>query len=407
MRLFEFKAWVFAALFVIIGTGRGFADEKQQAKQKLKEGVAQVKRGNHLAALTAFEASYSLDPKPQVLIKIGMAEKALSRYVEAIQTFERFLNTAGPEIKEAQKKTAEDALAELAQLVGSLRVEGAPFGAQVQIDGQAVATTPFDVPLKINPGQHRLRVALDGYSELDTTIDVESGKEIRIEAALKPSMTILKVDCVEESGVVYVDGQAVGGCPFEGEIEPGEHDVKIEAPDKQPFERRVSGAPGGVVNLGVMLGSVTAPPPAAIVPESRAALPEEPPPSPRSNPTIRIAGWAALGLGVVSVGIGGFFAYKYTDDKSSAESIYNDAVEAREQQNQILFQELYVSYGLAREKFEDHDKPRDVAGMGIGLGLGAALMGTGAVLLLLDKDEEGSGKSVAVFPAPGGLVMVF
>lgn len=65
-----------------------------------------------------------------------------------------------------------------------LYVQSSPAGAEVYLDGQLVTTTPFQLS-EITPGQHTIRIELQGYRTWSSLISVEPGARIRIAAALE------------------------------------------------------------------------------------------------------------------------------------------------------------------------------------------------------------------------------
>src|SRR5206468_2345896 len=61
----------------------------------------------------------------------------------------------------------------------ALVIEGAPPGAQIFVDDQLTASTDLEGQAKIStlaPGQHRLRLRLNGYEDYDQGIDLSAGQ---------------------------------------------------------------------------------------------------------------------------------------------------------------------------------------------------------------------------------------
>src|SRR6185503_20787563 len=69
----------------------------EEAKRHFEQGVALFNDGNYSAALAEFEAAYKTRPAPAVLYNIGLTQKALFRYPEAIDSLTRYL-AALPEL---------------------------------------------------------------------------------------------------------------------------------------------------------------------------------------------------------------------------------------------------------------------------------------------------------------------
>lgn len=62
-----------------------------------------------------------------------------------------------------------------AENMGSVNVQSNPGPASVYADGNFVGNTPAS--LKLSPGEHHLRVAMDGYKEWTQTVTVQTGAE--------------------------------------------------------------------------------------------------------------------------------------------------------------------------------------------------------------------------------------
>src|SRR5713226_5703762 len=70
-----------------------------------------------------------------------------------------------------------------------LEIEDAPPGAQIFVDDQLTASTNLEGQAKIAtlaPGQHRLRLTLNGYQEYDQGIDLLAGQTSTVVAKLEP-----------------------------------------------------------------------------------------------------------------------------------------------------------------------------------------------------------------------------
>src|SRR5688500_11122356 len=69
------------------------ADDKntEEAKRHFKQGVALYNDGNFGAALAEFEQANKLRPSPAVLYNIGLTQKALFRYNDAIDSLNEYI----------------------------------------------------------------------------------------------------------------------------------------------------------------------------------------------------------------------------------------------------------------------------------------------------------------------------
>lgn len=345
------------------------ADDKSLAKAKFKEGMAAIEAENYPAALAAFEESYELVPKVAILFNIAMCEKALFRYADSIKTFRRFLSEGASENKPQLVSQAERALTELLKLVGILRFEEAPAGAEVSVDGKVVGKTPFREGLLLDPGQHSVRVEKDGFKPLKTDVTVASGAEIPLRAKLTKVTAWIKVECATEGAEVEIDGETVGGCPFEGEVEPGVHDVAVAGPGMDDFSRQVDIKQGDSVTVAV--GGVPGGEGPADEGGSRGLL------AAGIATTVVGVGLGAMGLAFNVKGMKDEEAAGNTTDPDKRASL-NDDIETD---------------GTLRT---------------VGYVAGGVLVVTGIVLLAVNAKKKSSGeKPVAVVPTPGGVAVSF
>jgi hypothetical protein len=68
---------------------------------------------------------------------------------------------------------------------GSLSIDTDPAGATVVVDGQSWGLTPL-TERAIAPGEHRVRVAKDGYLENSRVVSVQAGQPGRVQVRLTP-----------------------------------------------------------------------------------------------------------------------------------------------------------------------------------------------------------------------------
>lgn len=80
--------------------------------------------------------------------------------------------------------TAENASAPVASAAASLTVESSVTGADIEVDGAFVGSTPSTV--SITPGQHTITVKKKGYANWSRTMNV-SGSAVRLNADLDPA----------------------------------------------------------------------------------------------------------------------------------------------------------------------------------------------------------------------------
>ncbi|MCK9464199.1 MAG: PEGA domain-containing protein [Proteobacteria bacterium] len=351
------------------------ADDKEIAKAKFQEGLALIQEENYPAALAAFEESNKLVPKSSILYNIGMCQKALFRYVDSIASFKQYLGTMGASITPEMKQTVDQALSDMRKMVGTVAIEGAPDGAEVFVDERSVGITPFKERLIVDPGSHSIRVEHDGFKPLRTDVTVPQGVSLDVSAKLQPVAAWIKVGCEAKDAVVHLDGKVVGGCPYEGEVQPGEHEVKVREPGKPEFVQKVDVTSGGTATVAVTLQPS----------EPGEQTPEEQ----KKAHTLFIAGITTLAVGAGAGVLGLAFNVKGTKDESKAEDAPPNSSE--------------------RQGFND-DIKTDKAVMIAGYAAGGVLVVVGVVLMAISRkgSERASGNEPIAFePTVNGLSMSF
>jgi TolA-binding protein len=105
--------------------------EESKAKAKFREGLKHAKAARYEEAIAAFKASLSHYPSQSTFYNLANAFKEQNRYAEAIETFNELKAEYGSQIDKEIKKAMESLLAELEELVATLRIQVDQEGAVV------------------------------------------------------------------------------------------------------------------------------------------------------------------------------------------------------------------------------------------------------------------------------------
>jgi tetratricopeptide (TPR) repeat protein len=175
------RAAIYLFVFlVLLGPARAVSAQEENAhaaaRALAQEGAALFERSDFQAALDKFQQAYGKFPTPKLFLNIGQALRGLSRNVEALAAFERFL----AEAKDARPEFIELASAQVAQLeakVARLAVESNRKGAEVTVDGEKRGTVPLSAPMIVEPGVHKVTVAWEGESKA-VDVTATAGQEV-------------------------------------------------------------------------------------------------------------------------------------------------------------------------------------------------------------------------------------
>jgi hypothetical protein len=145
-------------------------------------------KGQYQEALDIFSRLFEQRNKPEDLFNIAMCHKALFRYAEAIEYFEKFIAFAahGPEAPIMQQ--ARHALVDLYKLVGKIWLQGAPLGTLVEINGTPTRLMDGGF-FFLQPGRYELTLRAAGFEPFSTHVNVLAEAENVVQAKMSPAST--------------------------------------------------------------------------------------------------------------------------------------------------------------------------------------------------------------------------
>lgn len=145
------------------------------AQQRYREGDAAMNRSDFEGARLAFVQAYALDPSPQYLWNLAIAEAKGAHPIEALGHLRQYLRL--PSVTETERSAAAVWMADAASKTGHIRVETSP-GATITLDSTFNAgTTPLAEPLDVPPGPHRL-TATRGAQTASTSVEPHAGETV-------------------------------------------------------------------------------------------------------------------------------------------------------------------------------------------------------------------------------------
>jgi hypothetical protein len=168
------RACAFALLVVsMFGASAASAED---ADGLIKRGVELRRAGDDQAALEQFRRAYDLAPSPRALAQMGLAEQALSRWVDGEAHLAKALEAAQDPWIGKYRDTLQSSRAEIARHLGWLVVTGGPAGAQLRLDGRLAGTLPLDHPLRLPAGTITLDALAEGHVLATRAVTVRPGE---------------------------------------------------------------------------------------------------------------------------------------------------------------------------------------------------------------------------------------
>jgi hypothetical protein len=163
----------------------GDPQAKAQAQALLGQGTKLYQQGDVADALEKFQAAYAAFPSPKLMFNIGQANRDLSRPVEALEAFEKFLVgavDASPEMVADARKS----VAQLQKKLGRIQVDCESAGAEVSVDGKSVGVAPLPELIWVTPGRHQVTAKHASAAPAIEDADVTAGSVSTVTMRLIP-----------------------------------------------------------------------------------------------------------------------------------------------------------------------------------------------------------------------------
>jgi hypothetical protein len=178
-------------------------------------------------------------------------------------------------------------------------------------------------------------------------------------------------------------------------VDPGEHLIEAAAPGRAPFSKRIQLSSEGTqqqVQIPPLAparepsAAASSPPITALPPPPPSSSPPSPPEAPAAPSATPTASYVLGGVGLVSLGVGGFFGFRALSGR-------RDALD--------LCPQTPCSDRAGVDRNEDARRDAWVANAGVGIGVVA--LGLGVYLALRRPSAVGTAR---LAPAPGGALVL-
>ena len=160
-------------------------DLEQEAGAHFDHAVTLIQSNDLEGAAREFERADAIKPSERVLYNLGQVYAQLNRFADAYRTYQRYLSRHAGAIPAARRALVEEELARLRGKIGFLRVVAHPDSSQVLVEGvEQPEALAGGVP--VAPGQQRVMVRADGYSDEDLVVNIEAGDSALVHVSLTP-----------------------------------------------------------------------------------------------------------------------------------------------------------------------------------------------------------------------------
>lgn len=241
------------ALAVVFTLSPSPAIAQTSARRAFQRGVSALNEGRFADAVTALEESYELQHAPIVLYDLGLSYRALGRYREAADSFERYVEAPERGADARRINTVRDELRRLRAGLGHVTVRITPEHATVRVDARPLEVTSNS--LVLDPGDHIFEVSSEGYRTYRREMNVQPGSQTALVIELEPTAWVarLVVQTSVPTAAIYIDEVSVGVGPVERHVPSGDHRVEVHAPGYDVFRRTVHAGLDGMVRVDAHL----------------------------------------------------------------------------------------------------------------------------------------------------------
>ncbi len=230
-----------------MGTTTAAAQPTNSAAAEVAAADKAARTKDWSAALTHYQAAVQAGSSAHAQLGAADALYQLGRLGEAYDAYTEAQRTIGPKLGAADKAIVAARLKELAAKTGALSVHVEEAGADVQLDGMSLGTSPIAALLRVPVGPHAVRVAKAGFLPFAGEADVTPDGKAVIDAVplvRQPSQGHLVVHAPGSEPLrVTIDGVDLGATPWEGDVAPGPHEIAGRS--------STSAAPAQMVNVNV------------------------------------------------------------------------------------------------------------------------------------------------------------
>ncbi|HNN93776.1 MAG TPA: PEGA domain-containing protein [Pseudomonadota bacterium] len=130
----------------------------------------------------------------------------------------------------------------LAQVAPRITIESVPPGAIVYVDGAVQGQTGPNFKVRINKGQHRLRLELEGHKPIEQVVTITAAQKFAFNLEKAPGRLDVKFPSTNDlarGAEIYVDGQMAGQVPLMIDVPAGRHLVEIKKPGTKVYTENV------------------------------------------------------------------------------------------------------------------------------------------------------------------------
>ena len=225
---------------------KGIATTADEADVQFRLGNMAYSKRDYRTALSHYFTSNRLAPNRNVLFNIARCYEQLKQYVEACRyylAFEAAFEAAG-DLKPAQRKALNKAMARVRPFVSLLRIASQPAGATIYLNRKELGSygaTP--TVLAVAPGTYRVLLELPGYQAYGKqSLELHLGKSLNLEARMDRVVGRVELRGSPSGAQTQIDlpeGPLRGNLPGDWVVPPGQYSVRVSREGYVAQEQRI------------------------------------------------------------------------------------------------------------------------------------------------------------------------
>ncbi len=215
-----------------LGPDASSPDARYEAR--IQEGRKRFARGDYEAAIEEFKAAFDIKPKPAALFNIAKSFEKMTRYEEAIDHYQQYLDldptaTDRSDVEETIKRLKKS----IRERFQELSVSSDPPGADIYLDDRNTGLQgQTNFRFKVTPGPHTLYLDLNGFDPVKRDFVMPDDKPLALDFKMKKleNVGFLDIKVSKDGARIFVDGAIVGLSPYREPkaVTAGKHQVQVE-----------------------------------------------------------------------------------------------------------------------------------------------------------------------------------
>ncbi len=199
---------------------------QNEARGHFQRGGQFYEESDWAHAIEEFRAAYDLWTNPVILFNLAQAYRRDGQLSQAIETFNRYLETA-PNITREQRAEVEESVREIQETRAVITFEVEPSGATIRLNGRELGTAPLARNAEVLPGDYRVHVELANHEARDETFTVRAHEQRLVNVRLRPvdQNARLVVNVSPADANISIDGEPAGTGHVQRQLRPGRYTV--------------------------------------------------------------------------------------------------------------------------------------------------------------------------------------